>query len=152
MGSGENQGRRCHRETISTVTIRRDKPPSCRTNRIWKHPAGSLKLYLSSVAVLLSLRCFASSNSRISETDWPFYGRDPGGMRYSPLKQINRSNVRQLVRKWTYHTGEQISSGEGRHRLVPFECTPLVVDGTLYLSTPSAGGPMPPTKLHVVQN
>ena len=25
--------------------------------------------------------------------DWPQYGRDPGGSRYSPLTQINTSNV-----------------------------------------------------------
>ena len=28
--------------------------------------------------------------------DWPAYGRDRGGTRYSPLKQINRENVTAL--------------------------------------------------------
>jgi len=40
-----------------------------------------------------------------AQTDWPVYGHDAGGMRYSPLKQINASNVSQLQRAWTYHTG-----------------------------------------------
>src|SRR5262249_1774694 len=57
----------------------------------------------------------------------------PGGMRFSPLKQISRDNVARLQRTWTYHTGE----ADGGN-LRAFECTPLVVDGVLYLSTPSS--------------
>lgn len=34
--------------------------------------------------------------------DWPTYGHDPGGMRYSPLKQIDVSNVARLQTAWTY--------------------------------------------------
>jgi quinoprotein glucose dehydrogenase len=60
--------------------------------------------------------------------DWPAYGRDPGGIRYSPLDQINTKNVWQLQRAWTYHTRES-----GRS----FESTPIVVDNVLYLSTHS---------------
>jgi quinate dehydrogenase (quinone) len=73
--------------------------------------------------------------SRISE--WVCYGHDPGGMRFSPLKQINRSNVARLQRAWTYHTGESESQQTSGGRTTAFECTPLVVDGVLYLSTPS---------------
>src|ERR1051326_9555414 len=43
----------------------------------------------------------------VHENDWPVYGRDPGGTRFSPLTQINARNVAQLQRAWTYHTGEQ---------------------------------------------
>lgn len=35
--------------------------------------------------------------------EWPTYGHDSGGMRYSPLTQINTSNVSGLVVAWTYH-------------------------------------------------
>lgn len=61
--------------------------------------------------------------------DWSSYGGDPGGMRYSPLRQINRKNVRLLRPAWTYHTGEKNT------RQQPIECTPLAVDGTVYLTT-----------------
>jgi len=44
--------------------------------------------------------------------DWPSYGHDPGGMRYSPLTEINRQNVSQLKVAWTFHTGD-ISDGKG---------------------------------------
>lgn len=67
--------------------------------------------------------------------DWPVYGHDPGGMRYSPLTQINRQNVAQLKVAWTFHTGD-ISDESGNRRRSGFETTPILVDGTLYLSTP----------------
>jgi glucose dehydrogenase len=67
--------------------------------------------------------------------DWPHYGGDAGGRKYSPLKQINRSNVRQLRVAWTYHTGEY-SDGAKYPVLSAFETTPLVVDGVMYLTTP----------------
>jgi quinoprotein glucose dehydrogenase len=35
--------------------------------------------------------------------EWPTYGHDSGGMRYSPLTQINASNVSQLSVAWVYH-------------------------------------------------
>ena len=66
---------------------------------------------------------------------WPYYGGDAGGMKYSPLTQINRSNVQQLQVAWTYHTGD-LSDGTKYPVLSAFECTPLVVDGTMYLTTP----------------
>src|SRR5206468_11330062 len=75
-----------------------------------------------------------------SAHEWHFYGGDAGGVRYSPLKQINRGNVAKLKRAWTYHTGE-LNMGTGHveaGRIPAFECTPLVIDGVLYLSTPSS--------------
>src|SRR5580692_6337537 len=35
--------------------------------------------------------------------EWPTYGHDSGGMRYSPLKQITPANVSSLKVAWTYH-------------------------------------------------
>lgn len=45
---------------------------------------------------------------------WPYYGHDAGGMRYSPLTQINRENVAQLKVVWTFHTGD-VSEGGGAY-------------------------------------
>jgi outer membrane protein assembly factor BamB len=58
--------------------------------------------------------------------DWRCTGGDPGCTRYSALEQIDRDNVARLEVAWTYHTGEF-----GK----PIECTPIVVDGILYLTT-----------------
>jgi len=56
-------------------------------------------------------------------------------MRYSPLSQINRENVASLKVAWTFHTGD-ISDGKGGRKRSGFESTPLMVDSTLYVTTP----------------
>jgi quinoprotein glucose dehydrogenase len=74
-----------------------------------------------------------------SETDWPAYGNDAGGMRYSPLRQIDATNVARLKVAWTLHTGD-VSDGSRGGRRSGFETTPIfvggTVDGMLYLTTP----------------
>ncbi|HSA55429.1 MAG TPA: pyrroloquinoline quinone-dependent dehydrogenase [Gemmatimonadaceae bacterium] len=67
--------------------------------------------------------------------EWTSYGRDPGVSRHSPLTQITRDNVARLRVAWTYRTGE---TGPPPENGAPpsLEATPLMVDGTLYLSTP----------------
>ena len=35
--------------------------------------------------------------------EWPTYGHDPGGMRFSPLTQITPANVDRLKVAWVYH-------------------------------------------------
>ena len=75
-----------------------------------------------------------------AETEWRSYGHDAGGARFSPLAQIDRTNVSRLVRAWTYHTGEletrsDSASARDARRPPAFETTPLMVDGVLYLST-----------------
>jgi quinoprotein glucose dehydrogenase len=66
--------------------------------------------------------------------EWPAYGRDAGGERFSPLDIINRTNVASLQVAWTFRTGDAYRPPGGRP--TAFETTPLYVDGTLYLSTP----------------
>ena len=66
--------------------------------------------------------------------DWPVYGGDAGGTRYSPLKQINRANVATLKLAWTYHSRD-VSDGTEYPVRSAFETTPLLVDGVLYIVT-----------------
>jgi quinoprotein glucose dehydrogenase len=67
--------------------------------------------------------------------EWPYYGRDSGNTRYSPLEQITVENVRQLQPAWTFHTGDISDRSHGARRS-GFETTPLVMGGRLYLTTP----------------
>ena len=67
--------------------------------------------------------------------DWPYYGGDAGGSRYSPLTQIARGNVAELKIAWEYHTGD-VSDGSDNRRKSEFETTPIVVGNTMYLTTP----------------
>jgi len=70
-----------------------------------------------------------------TDDEWAYYGHDAGGMRYSPLTQINRENVSTLKAAWVFHTGD-VSEGGGDRKRSGFETTPILVDGTLYLTTP----------------
>ncbi len=68
------------------------------------------------------------------DDEWPVYGHDPGGQRFSSLTAINRANVATLQVAWTYRTGDGYQPEHGR--ATAFEATPLYVGGTLYLATP----------------
>ena len=70
-----------------------------------------------------------------ADVDWSAYGRDAGGTRYSPLKQITRENVTRLKPAWEYHTGALMPQSH-LNPSAAFEATPLMIDGTLYVSTP----------------
>jgi hypothetical protein len=41
-----------------------------------------------------------------AHTTWRNYGGSPDGSQYSALRQINRSNVKDLQVAWTYRTGD----------------------------------------------
>jgi quinoprotein glucose dehydrogenase len=62
-----------------------------------------------------------------------------GGDHYSPLAEITRANVDSLQVAWIYRTGD-VSDGlkEGSGPSTAFESTPLLINGLLYLATPSA--------------
>lgn len=92
-----------------------------RVDQILKHTALSLSL----------LACIAAAPGQ----EWKSYGGDPGGTKFSPLRQIDRSNVTRLKPAWIYHTGD-ISDGTKWPTRSAFETTPLAVDGVLYLTTP----------------
>lgn len=72
----------------------------------------------------------------VTQTDeeWPYFGRDAGGARYSTLRSINRENVRKLKVAWIYRTGDV--SNEKTAELTQFEATPIMIWGTLYVPTP----------------
>jgi quinoprotein glucose dehydrogenase len=65
--------------------------------------------------------------------DWPNYGGNRAGNRYSPLDQVDLTNVAHLKVAWTYDTGENTDSTGRGHEI---QCQPIVVDGILYGTTP----------------
>lgn len=94
-----------------------------------------MKKLLSAMMVIVTVFFPALTLRAEQGGDWPAYGRDAGGSRYSPLTQINRENVTSLKVAWTYRTGESAIKGRAASKSA-FEATPILVDGTLYLSTP----------------
>ena len=86
--------------------------------------------------VCLTMKVADAQTAPRQNGEWRAYGRDAANTRYAPLTQITRENVSGLTVAWTYRTGE-VASDRFRVRRDPhFEATPLMVDGTLYLSTP----------------
>jgi quinoprotein glucose dehydrogenase len=73
--------------------------------------------------VLVALLARAAASER-----WT-YGGSPEHTRYSPLSQINRSNVNRLQVAWTYDTGDAFEGSE-------MQCQPVVAGGVLYATSP----------------
>lgn len=71
-----------------------------------------------------------SSRAETANFDWPNVANDKGGMRYSKLDQINRTNAQNLQVAWIYHTGDA-ARGNG----TTIECTPIVIHGVMFVTT-----------------
>ena len=84
---------------------------------------------MRAIALLLLATGCASQGPN---TDWRVAGGDPGNTRFSPLDQINTTNVAQLRVAWVYHTGDLPPDQHGE-----IQATPIIVDGVLYTTTPA---------------
>ena len=71
---------------------------------------------------------FGALHEMLADTDWPEVGNDKGGMRCSPLGQINKDNVQNIQVAWVYHTRDAADR-------TTIECTPIVIDGVMYITT-----------------
>jgi quinoprotein glucose dehydrogenase len=97
-----------------------------------------LLIRLSMGLLVLGLIIFASARIKdfyvraaeepaTHSNDWAVYGGQNENDHYSPLTQINRTNVQDLRVAWIYDTGEKGG----------LQTNPLVVEGRLYAYTPS---------------
>lgn len=81
------------------------------------------RVFLLALALLLAVSTLAQQNDR----DWPVWGGSAENNHYSPLAQINKSNVKHLQVAWSFDTGE--TGG--------LQTSPLEVNGVLYGITPT---------------
>jgi len=87
----------------------------------------------ASIPLLVLLAARAAAQTPASE--WPVYGHDAGGSRYSPLAGITRENVARLREAWRIRTGDlDVEPPPPRH--MAFQATPILVGGLLVLPTP----------------
>ena len=115
-----------------------------------------LAVILAAAALLPTLAQTPKPNT---SADWPMYNRDLGGTRYSPLTQIDTTNVSNLKQAWSYRLsaapaargaapapergaaapegriagGGRGGRGAGAGPTVNAEATPIVVNGVMYL-------------------
>src|SRR5476649_2999414 len=86
--------------------------------------------------ILLSLMSVAAVTGPPARTqqgakngEWRFYGGDAGSTKYSPLGQIDESNVKQLKIAWEWK-----AQNFGRRPDFNWEVTPLMAGGILYFT------------------
>ena len=66
--------------------------------------------------------------------NWTTFNGDYSGQRYSPLTQITPANVDQIAQQWAYKITGVSSRRSGPATAI--KCTPLLVNGTLYITIP----------------
>jgi len=79
----------------------------------------------------LSALLILCSAAFAQQTNWSSYGNDPGNSRYSPLTQINTTNVAKLTKAWVFDTRPTPGAKASRQS----QATPLVIDGVMYTVT-----------------
>src|SRR5580698_7366060 len=73
------------------------------------------------VLLLAFVLVFAAEKTPPAHTTWKAYLGGADSDQYSALKQINKTNVKQLEIAWTYPTGERT-----------YLFNPVIVDGVMY--------------------
>ena len=68
----------------------------------------------------------------LAQQNWRSWSGSNDGNRYSPLTQVNKANVKQLKVAWEYKSGDADPRGR-----TAIQCTPIIVDGVLYATTPT---------------
>jgi quinoprotein glucose dehydrogenase len=108
------------------------KPACERSPRGW---FGLARLAAVASALLTLVNCWPAPRGPLeaaTDVDWPFYGGDAGGQRYSSAVQINPDNVRDLRVAWTYSTGEAKRHAKALGH-ASFENTPILAGGRLFV-------------------
>ncbi|MHA6720277.1 membrane-bound PQQ-dependent dehydrogenase, glucose/quinate/shikimate family [Sphingomonas sp. RS6] len=124
-----------------------------RSRRRWQFAAGGAVAAVAITAVDLAIAAngapptvrgelpapgtqgMADPSGKQTGADWPVYGGTGAARRYSPLAQINPSNVGKLERAWLTHTGDMPRNKDvaGTYGA---ENTPLKIGNRLYICTP----------------
>jgi quinoprotein glucose dehydrogenase len=79
------------------------------------------------MAVAFCATMIVSGQTGAKNGEWPHWGGDSGGTKYSPLDQINRDNVKNLRIAWRWK-----ADNYGPRADANMEATPLMVGGVLY--------------------
>jgi quinoprotein glucose dehydrogenase len=91
-------------------------------------PSVRIRFVVGLVAIAGGL-ALAAAPREGSDVEWPLNG-GAGNARYSPLTQIDRTNVSRLEVAWTYDSHDAFQGSE-------MQSNPVIVDGLLYATTPT---------------
>lgn len=105
------------------------------SNRSGHGPRAMAALLMVSVASVTVLAQGTQEAPQNAAADWPTYNRDLAGTRYSPLTQIDPSNVTSLREAWSYKFHPEDDIIEALDPTDVFQqVTPIVVNGVMYLA------------------
>src|SRR5947209_3188343 len=85
---------------------------------IWRARIARQAVYAAFLAATLS----ATAGTE-DPNNWPQYNRTHDNWRYSPLSQVNKSNVKRLKLAWIHQSPETTGG---------LQETPIVIDGIIY--------------------
>jgi len=101
---------------------------------------------IAAAALAVTTMTAQSGATPASSNEWPTYGHDRGGQRFSPLTQISPANVDRLQVAWVYHmrpapatdgvagsaaVPQGRGGGRGGSGVASSETTPIVIDGVM---------------------
>jgi len=81
------------------------------------------------VLVFVALAGTALVYAQSRDVNWTINGGE-NNIRFSPLTQVNKSNVTSLQVAWTYSSNDHFTGSE-------MQSNPIVIDGVLYATTPT---------------
>lgn len=84
---------------------------------------------LAITGAVLFLAPISTAQKGAANREWRHYGGDAGGTKYSPLDQINASNVKDLQIVWRWKTASLGLPTENN-----WQATPLMIGDTLYFT------------------
>jgi quinoprotein glucose dehydrogenase len=83
----------------------------------------TVSIYLVGLLCIAAL-FFAEDGKSSRDVDWPDYGGGSATMQFSPLAQIDKSNVANLTQAWFYPVPDQVAR---------FDFNPVIVNGVMYV-------------------
>ena len=81
------------------------------------------------VLVFVALVGTALMHAQSRDVNWSVNGGE-NNIRFSPLTQVNKANVKSLQVAWTYSSNDHFTGSE-------MQSNPIVIDGVLYATTPT---------------
>src|ERR1700746_1648467 len=86
-----------------------------------------MKRHLLIIGVIAAaLAATPTAQNQNQTVNWALHNLDLAGSRYSPMTQINRTNVKSLVPRWLFQHG--VIDG------VSNQTTPVIVNGVMYVT------------------
>src|ERR1700733_7586360 len=90
------------------------------------------------IVLLLAFLLSACTQRRGPSADYPAYGGNKQNNRFSPLSQINLTNIKELASAWIYNSADTAdTTGSRRNEDLMIQCQPIVVGGVLYGTSPT---------------